>query len=153
MVQSSRTQSIVKGDDVVLTHQIVTPASLYAVPTMQEVMLEAGDTANAFYPLEDLTVTDLIGYPCTPVGSLPSSMVTVTIAGVIAPSGMTPARGSSTFQSGLGRTVRIEITRSGGSKETHYLIQEVDIFERGFPNSLIDTSGGVNPPQPCLHLT
>jgi hypothetical protein len=117
------------------------------------VELNTGDTAIAFYPLQDPTVTDLIGYHCAPVGAYPTSQVTVDIAGVIpAVTGVSPERGTKDLQSGLGRTVRIEITRVSTKKETYYLIDEVDIFERGFPSSLIDTSGGVNPPSPPLNL-
>lgn len=40
-----------------------------------------------------------------------------------------------------------------GEKETHYAIDEVDVFKRGFPSSLDDTSAGTLPAQPPLNLT
>lgn len=218
MVQSARVQEIVKGDDVVMTHQIMKSVAYNAELSRAPDPLQEGDTVNFFYPLEDTTMTDLIGYPGVPVGSYPADTFTVPIQGNIPAVGTTPARGTSTFQSGLGRTVRAEITRlkatvtgntdgstgvitnissmSGivlgmsvvgvgipplsiiiaigassitinnnttaegtgvslalGQKETQYSIDEVDVYERGFPNSLCDTSGGVNPPESPLNLT
>lgn len=218
-VQSSRIQQIIKGDDVTLLHQIIQSASLYANSTLVPVAMSAGDIAHVFYPLADLTITDLIGYLAVPQGTLPSSMIQVFVPGNIPINNPTPARGSQSFQAGLSQTVRVEITRlkasltgnitnlmpqitslsstaalaigmsvvgtnipvgaiiisidsgsqvtlstnatataSGvsltfGQKESHYLINEVDIFERGFASSLIDTSGGTNPPSPELNLT
>lgn len=153
-VQSARVQEIVKGDDVTMSHQIMKDVAFAAEQSRAPVELAAGDVATAFYQLQDPTMNDLIGYPCVPVGSFPTSNVTVDIPGVIAAIGNTPARGSQTFQSGLGKTVRIEIVRdTTNKKETYYLIDEVDVFERGFPSSLEDTSGGVTPPSPALNLT
>ena len=153
-VQSARVQEIVKGDDVTMQHQIMKDVAYAAEESRAPVEMQVGDTAKAFYPLQDSTMTDLVGYDCTPVGGLPSSQVTVAIPGVIAAvPNVSPERGTKTFQSGLGRTVRIEITRASTKKETYYLIDEVDIFERGFPSSLEDTSGGVNPPSAPLNLT
>lgn len=154
MVQSARVQEIVKGDDVILTHQIMQDIAYNAELSRAPVLVNSGDTVTCFYPLEDPTQTDLIGYPGSPIGSLPSSMVTVTIPGLIAATDTVPSRGTQSFQSGLGRTVRIEITRYiTNYRETYYSINEVDIFERGFPSSLTDTSGGINPPIPPLNLT
>lgn len=154
MVQSARVQEIVKGDDVTMTHQIMGAFAYNAELSRAPILVNSGDTVTCFYPLEDPTQTDLIGYPGSPVGSLPSSTVKVAIPGVIAANGTVPARGTQSFQSGLGQTVRIEIIRSiTNFKETYYSINEVDIFERGFPISLTDTSGGINPPPPPLNLT
>lgn len=154
MVQSARVQEIVKGDDVILTHQIMKDIAYNAELSRAPVTVDSGDVVTCFYPLEDPTQTDLIGYPGSPVGSLPSSIVNVTIPGVISATDTVPARGTQTFQSGLGRTVRIEIIRYiTNYRETYYLINEVDIYERGFPSSLTDTSGGINPPLSPLNLT
>lgn len=154
MVQSARVQEIVKGDDVILTHQIMGDIAYNAELSRAPVLINSGDIVNCFYPLEDPTQTDLIGYPGSPIGSLPSSIITVKIPGNIPANNTIPARGTQSFQSGLGRTVRIEIIRYiTNYRETHYSINEVDIFERGFPTSLSDTSGGINPPQPPINLT
>ena len=218
-VQSARVQQIVKGDSTVQTHQIMQDIAYNAELSRAPVLVNSGDVVNFFYPLEDPTQTDLIGYQGVPVGTYPTSTFTVATPGVIIdPTGATPNRGTSTFQSGLARTVRAEITRlitsptgnstigtnvitglssvngitlgasivgSGipaltlvtsigsntltmsanatatatgitltiGYKETQYSIDEVDIYERGFPNSLTDTTGGVFPPQEPLNLT
>lgn len=218
-VQSARSQEIIKGDDTTQTHQIMGDVAFSAEASRAPVTLATGDLVNFFYPLQDPSATDLIGYPGVPVGAFPTSTFTVPTAGkIIDPTGFNPIRGTSTFQSGPGRTVRAEIERrqaaptgdvltgtntilnvssmsgivlgqgiSGpgiplgsvitviaGStltissnatatgvaqplfifkKESHYLIDEVDISERGFPTSLTDTSGGVNPPAPPLNLT
>jgi len=62
----------------------------------------------------------------------------------------------------IGLTVTLTNVASGNasaetlnfySRESHYSIDEVDIFERGFPNSLNDTTGGQNPAPPPLNLT
>ena len=154
-VQSARVQGIVKADDVVLTHQIMHDVAYNAEQSRAPLMLNAADEVNFFYPSQDPTVTDLIGYPGVAVGGYPTSTFTVTIPGVIAPVGLTPARGTQTFQSGLGRTVRAEVIRTFATtplKTTEYLIDEVDIFERGYPNSLEDTTGGLNPAAPPLNL-
>ncbi len=154
MVQSARVQEIVKGDDVTMTHQIMKDVAYNAEQSRAPVMVNSGDVVTCFYPLQDPAQKDLIGYVGEPVGSLPTSIFTVDIPGIIEATDDVPERGTVSFQSGLGRTVRIEITRDvTDHKETYYLINEVDIFERGFPNSLTDTSGGVNPPQTPLNLT
>ena len=219
MVQSARVQSLVKGDDVTLTHQIMKSVAFNAEESRQPDPLDTGDVVKFYYPLQDPTQTDLIGYLGVPVGSLPESLFTVAIPGILVdPANLAPNRGNSTFKSGQGQTVRAEIfrllehptgnttlnskviasissttglspgkyvdgpgiptgtvitavgsgqitlsaaataTASGidltvSNKETQYLIQEVDIFERGFPTSLDDTSGGANPPAPKLNLT
>ena len=218
-VLASRSQIIIKGDDTIQTHQIMQDKAYNAELTRAPVELAEGDVVRFFYPLQDPTQTDLIGYIGEPVGSYPCSTFTVQTAGlIIDPTGLTPNRGTSTFQSGLGQTVRGEITRlvttvtgnltkdsntitgisdptdlvvgqsvtsskipdrtvieaingssivisqnatasttgaslAVGTKETQYLIDEVDVFERGFASSLIDTSGGINPPQNPLNLT
>lgn len=152
-VQSARVQEIVKGDDVVMTHQIMKDVAFNAEASRAPVTLNEGDTVNFFYPLESQCIKDLVGYPGTAVGEFPASIFTVPIAGTIVETPPAPNRGTVQFQSGLGRTVRAEITREAGTKETYYLIDEVDVFERGFPTSLTDTSGGLNPPAPPLNLT
>lgn len=218
-VQSARVQKIVKGDDSAQIHQIMEDVSFNAEASRAPVLVQSSDIATFFYPLEDLTQVDLTGYVGVAIGSYPTSMFRVPTPGeIIDPANLAPVRGTSSFQSGPGRTVRAEISRfqltatgnttinantvaslssttgltigakvvgagippntvviaivgstitlslnalataSGVSlsfytKESHYSIDEVDIFERGFPNSLMDTSGGVNPPQPPLNLT
>lgn len=219
-VLASRTQQIVCGDDTTQTHQIMQDIAYNAELTRAPVLVSSEDIATFFYPLNDPTQTDLIGYEGVPVGSYPTSTFTVFTAGlIIDPTGLNPNRGTSTFQIGLARTVRCEITRlkatptgdttlnsniitnlsttvgitigalitgigiafrtfitaigvgqitisqnatangigiefSIGIKETHYLIDEVDIYKQdGFPSSLIDTSGGVSPPELPLNLT
>lgn len=155
MVQSARIQQIVKGDDVSLKHQIMGDVAYNAEASREPVQVQIGETVKFFYPLADGSV-DLIGYSGVVVGSLPGSVFTVAIPGdipaVVGPSPV-PERGTKTWQSGSGRTVRAEITRSGGKIETHYLIDEVDIYERGFPSSLDDTSGGTLPVEAPLNLT
>jgi hypothetical protein len=218
-VQSARTQQIIKGDDTTQTHQIMQDVAYHAELSRTPVLVNTGDIVTFFYPLENPNQIDLIGYQGVPVGSYPTSTFTVATPGVIIdPTGATPNRGTSTFQSGLARTVRAEITRlntsltgnssmgspiitglpstsgaslgasvsgagippltvviaittntltlssnatetgngisfSIGTKETQYSIDEVDIYERGFPNSLTDTSGGLYQPQEPLNLT
>lgn len=217
-VQSARVQQVVKGDDVVLTHQLMKSVAYNAELSRTPDPLSSGDSVRFFYPLQDQSTQDLIGYPGVAVGSLPSSIFTVAIPGIIAPVSPNLQRGTSMFQSGAGQTVRAEIFRqkatptadlannsdtllnvsslsnvsigsivsgagiplgayvialpsgssiqlstkvtatatgeslSVGQKETQYMIEEVDVLERGFPSSLSDTSGGVNPPQPELNL-
>lgn len=213
-VQSARVQQIIKGDDVTLTHQIMKSVAYNAELSRAPVMVQSIDLVRFFYALQDQTTVDLIGYPGVVVGSYPASMFTVFIAGNL---GNPATRGNSFFQSGLGRTVRAEISRliltsagdttisdatianiadvtllkpgqsfvgagipdgttilsvgsdsvilsaeatatatgsafSAYQKESDYLIDEVDVFERGFPTSLCDTSGGVNPPPEPLNL-
>lgn len=225
MVQSARIQQVVKGDDVILAHQIMTSVAYAAEKSRAPVLVNEGDIANFFYPRQDGTV-DLIGYTGLPVGSYPTSQFTVPIPGVITPLTGSIVRGTSQMESGPGETVRAEILRlkvtatgitvtngtalltgfttvaglqigqlilgtdiptiaSSGAptliesidpigltvtmtqnatgnatesiqffeKETHYSIDEVDVFERGFPINLKDTSGGIAPPQPPLNLT
>jgi hypothetical protein len=134
MVQSARVQKFVVGDDVVLSHQIMEDKAYDAEKARAPVTVNSGDVVTCFYPLADPDAVDLIGYLGSPVGSLPSSEITVAIPGVIPAVPPVPQRGTSTFLVGLGTTVRIEIIRiSNGAKETHYLYNEVDILERGFP--------------------
>jgi hypothetical protein len=132
MVQSARVQQLVIGDDVTLRHQIMDAIAYNAEISRAPVVVNTGDITKCFYPLEDESI-DLIGYLATPVGSLPSSLLDVEIAGDIPAADPIPERGSKTFQIGLARTVRIEITRLNGEKETHYLYKELDVLERGFP--------------------
>src|SRR5580692_11803222 len=106
-VQSARVQEIVKGDDVILLHQVMQDIAYNAELTRAPVMLNSGDTIAFFYPLEDPTMTDLIGYQGSPVGSFPTSEFNVSIPGtIIDPLALAPNRGTSTFQSGPGQTVR-----------------------------------------------
>lgn len=180
--------------------------------------LSSGDVVDFFYPLQDSTKTDLVGYRGTPFGSFPTSTFTVAVpSNVPAVTGVSDQRGTTVLLSGEGQTVRAQITRlvayptgdttagsavianvssvsslalgqsvagigipagaiivditgdqvtisanatmtsvgvtlTVGRRETQYLIQEVDILERGFPTSLDDPSGGANPPQPTLNL-
>lgn len=222
MVQSARVQQIVKGDDTVQTHQIMESVAFNAELSREPVELVSTDRATVFYPLEDGT-EDVIGYPANPIGSYPTSMISVPTPGNIPAVGVAPSRGTQSFQSGLGRTVRVEVisqkatptgdttigsnvienissfaniqigqtlTAAGfpvnttiqsfdtvansitvnnnatatattvslsfGTKASYYLINEVDIFERGFPSDLCDTSAGVlsdEPSPPQLNLT
>lgn len=219
MVQSARVQEIVKGDDTTQTHQIMESVAFNAELSRAPVQVQALDIATFFYPMQDPTLQDLIGFVGVAVGSYPTSTFTVFTPGVIpAVLNGPPQRGTSVFQSGLGRTVRAEVSKfvaavtgnitiglntisnlsstvglyvgaqisgpdipagslitslSGssatfnnlatatvvgealriGSLETYYSIDEVDVYERGFPTSLSDTSGGTNPPAPNLDLT
>lgn len=150
MVQSARVQEIVKGDDVVLKHQIMKDVAFNAEQSRAPVPLMDGDSVLFFYP--QAVGEDLVGFAGNPITALPCDTFNVPVAGVIPAVGTTPQRGTSMFQAGLSRTVRALVTRSSGAKETYFLISEVDIFERGFPNSLTDTSGGVNPSNPVLNL-
>lgn len=136
MVQSARVQKVVIGDDVTLSHQIMEDTAFDAEVARSPVLLNTGDTVKCFYPLSSDFGADQIGYDADVVGALPSSKITVDIPGYIAPvvsPSPIPQRGTSTFKVQLGSTVRIEITRSGGAKETHYIYNEVDVVERGFP--------------------
>lgn len=220
MVQSARVQKLVKGDDGKLLHQIVDDVALLAEISRQPILVQTGDIVKFFYPLQDGS-NDEVGFLGVPVGAYPESKFNVDIPGVIPPlvMGALP-RGSASFQAGLARSVRAEITRKilattgdtanlsntlsnvasfvgveigqsiigvgipkdsiiadfdsvGGTilmtdkatatavgvslvlgeKETHYNIDEVDVFERGFPNSLDDTSAGSLPANPPLNLT
>jgi hypothetical protein len=140
-VQSARVNELVVGDDVVLTHQIMGDVAYNAELTRAPITLNSPDVVFFFYALA--SGVDLIGYQGSPVGSLPSSICTVSIPGTIAPSGDIPARGSSTFLPGPGPTVRAEIYRNYGlsnqARETYYLYDEVDVYPRGFPLSPLTT--------------
>lgn len=216
-VQSARVQQIVKGDDVVLRHQIMESVAYSAEIGRQPVDLISGDIVNFFYPLADLSMIDQVGYLGVPVGAYPESNFDVSIPGDIPEVDPVPERGTKVMQSGPGRTVRAEVDKlkltttgdttldgdsiinlasvtgikpgylvigagipvgaivisvgvssvviSANSTATavgvsltfyqrlsYYLIKEVDVFERGFPGSLTDTSGGVNPPPADLNL-
>jgi len=132
-VKSARTQLIIRGDDVTLKHQIMGDIAYDAELSRAPITLLTGDTVNFFYPLQDGTI-DLIGYPGVALTVLPCSEFSVDIAGDIpAVPTVSPERGTKTFQSGLGLTVRAEITRADLTKESYYLYQELDCLERGFP--------------------
>lgn len=143
-VQSARVQQLVKGDDVTLKHQLVKDAALDAEFTRSEVKLAETDKVTFFYQLDD--GNDLIGFEGVAAETYPTSRFNVSVPGVIAPTQdpVSPERGSKTFKSGQGLTVRAEIIRDFASeapkKETLYLYKEVDVQERGFldlPQSLI----------------
>lgn len=152
-VQGARVQIVVKGDDVTLRHQIVSKAALLAHEVLAPVTVDTGDITKVFYPYQD-GYSDQIGYLAAPVGPLPSSLLDVPVAGSIpAVIGVSPERGTKAWLSGPGLTARVEITRiATGKKETYYLIDELDVFERGFAATQDDTTGGVNPPEPPLIL-
>lgn len=216
-VQSARVQKVVKGDDVVLRHQIMESVAYNAELSRAPVELATGDLVNFFYPLQDDTLTDLIGYPGVVVTAYPNSLFDVSIPGDVPAATPIPERGTKVMQAGLGRTVRAEVdklkaTTTGDTtlddtsvvnvasvagikpgylvkgagipdntivvfvgvssvelsadasatavgvaltfyqRLSYYLIQEVDIYERGFPNSLNDTSGGSGQPPADLNL-
>jgi len=217
MVQSARVNQFVKGDDAVLTHQLMKSVAYNAELSRAPDVVSANDIVTFFYAMQDPSLTDLVGYTGVVVGSYPASLFTVQIPGEI-PAGPDIERGTKVLKSGNGQTVRAEIDRqvlattgdtavdspilanvaslvglkngqsvSGpgipagaiiisvgvttvvisinatatapgiglrfGTKETQYLIDEVDVFERGFPSSLTDTSGGVAPPYAPPNLT
>lgn len=131
-VQSARVQQIVKGDDVTLTHQIMESVAFNAEIGRAPVEVNALDTVKFFYPLQDGTMDD-IGYEGVAVSAYPASAFSVDIAGVIAATVDDPERGTKHFLSGKAQTIRAEITRQSGKLESHYLLMEVDIYERGFP--------------------
>lgn len=110
-VQSARIQQVVKGDDVVLLHQIMKDIAYNAEASRSPDALNAGDVVDFFYPLQDTTVTDLVGYRGTAVGSYPTSTFNVSVPGVIPAGVNTLQRGTSTWEAGAGRTVRAEIVR------------------------------------------
>lgn len=111
-VQSARVQQIIKGDDVTLTHQLMKSVAYNAELTRAPDPLATGDVVDFFYPLQDPTKTDLVGYRGVPVGSLPASLFTVAIpSNVPAVTGVSDQRGTGTFESGEGQTVRAQITR------------------------------------------
>jgi len=152
-VKSARVQKVVKGDTVTLRHQIMEDKAYDAELSRAPVLVDSGDVVKCFYALEDEAAQDLIGFLASPVGSLPSSEIDVLCLGDIPASGNDPERGTNTWKAGLGQTVRVEITRYlTGYVETHYLFQELDVFERGFPASESDTTGGASPPAPTLNL-
>src|ERR1700685_3137334 len=102
MVQSARSQQIVKGDDVILEHQLMGQIAYDAELGRAPINANTGDVVKFFYQLEDPTVTDLVGFVATPVGSYPTSKFTVAVPGnIVGP----PQRGTTTFLSGLGQTV------------------------------------------------
>ena len=130
-VKSARVQSIIKGDDVTLKHQLVKKTTLDVEFTNAKVELAVTDKVTFFYELED--GVDLIGFDGTNAEAYPTSRFNSVIAGEISGD---PVRGSSTFKEGLGLTVRAEVIRDFATtpkKETYYLMEEVDVIERGFP--------------------
>lgn len=131
-VKSARVQEIIKGDDVTLKHQVMKNVAYNAEMSREPVLVEADDIIKFFYALQDKTI-DEIGFTGVAIGSYPTSEFNVIIPGLIPAAELVPDRGTSQFLSGEGLTVRAEITRDGGVKETHYLLAEVDIYERGFP--------------------
>lgn len=137
-VKSARVQKVVKGDDVVFRHQIMEDKAYNAEKVRAPVEVLSGDVVKVFYPIAD--GEDQIGYLASPVGPLPSSLIDVSIDGVIDPVDDVPQRGTISFQSGEARTVRVEIVRDlDGKKESHYLYEEVDVLERGFPDEPVDS--------------
>jgi len=136
-VQSARVQSIIKGDDVVLKHQIMKDVAYDAELSRAPVLVTSVDTVKFFYPLQDGSI-DLIGYAGVVIGSYPASEFNVNIAGDIpAVPNTSPEMGTKTFLSGQALTVRAEITRQSGKKESYYLYEEIDIMERDFPSKPI----------------
>lgn len=121
MVSSARVQQLVKGDDAVLSHQIVGPATLDAVKTVDSIELDTGDVARAVY--EDAAGTTPISQVAGPEGDLPTSRISVALNQVQ----------TALLKAGLGLTVRVEITRQNGKKESYYLFNEVDVLDRAFP--------------------
>jgi hypothetical protein len=124
MVRSARVQSVVKGDDAHLAHQILGEQALDAEVARAPVTIDTGDSAVCVYEAED-PADGVITVQATPVNPLPTSRLTVD---------MDPTQ-TVKLKSGEGRTVRVEIIRASGKKETHYLLEELDVFERGFPQA------------------
>src|SRR4029077_7779351 len=97
------------------------------VEGLAEVALLNGDSAVAYYAPQQ---------PDDPSEPLLPDVASTPVAG---PSAATaqfsiPKASSVNMLPGLGQTVRIEITRAGGSKETYYLFDEYDLLDRGFPS-------------------
>lgn len=119
-VKSARVQKIIKGDDVILTHQILQDIAYNAEQAKTPVTIEDDDVVKFFYEYQDADSSDLIGN----LGVKQSgSIFTVEI----------PSSKTLLFKSGEGQTVRAEITKENGDRHSYYLYQEVDIYERGFP--------------------
>lgn len=122
MIQSARIQSVMVGDDATLTHQLVTRAVVGNSIGLQPVLIAAGDSVKCFYCSAD--GSSELQASATP-GSLPSSSLTVTLT----------ALQSAGLKPGLGQTVRVEITRASGKKESLYLYNEYDVVARGLPSA------------------
>lgn len=81
-----------------------------------------------------------VGMSVVGPGVQPRSIIAAISGSTITLNQVTTAEGSA-------------VSLAFGVRETHYLIQEVDIFQRGFPSSLDDTTGGRNPPPAPINLT
>lgn len=142
MVKSARVQEGVQGDDIEFIHQIVANKALLAELTKAPVTVDSGDVVRCFYPAADVTREEVGPFLGSPQGSLPSSIISVSIP-KLSP-GPEPLNDSRQIRAGQGQTVRVEITRVlDGSLETYYLHREFDMVERGFPEE----------PAPELNLT
>lgn len=126
-VQAARVQQLIQGDDVVLRHTLVTPAAVGNNETLALVTIGMGDVVNAKYQTTQPTDESLPAIP-------PVSALGVAVSGQPSTFDFTiPAVDSAKLLVGKGQTVRIEITRSGGDLESHYLYDEMDVLARGFP--------------------
>jgi len=125
-VRSARVQEIVRGDDALLEHQVVANVALDAELTKAPVQINSGDSVVCFYAAQQTEgqpqVPDIVA-SALPFDTVPTSRIKVTL---------TQAQ-TALLQIGPAQTVRVQITRSNGLKETHYLFEEVDVIDRGFP--------------------
>lgn len=127
-VQSARVQQAVVGDDLVFTHTIIKPAVIGNNEGPALVSVVNSDVVKAIYEAKQ---SDNPADPVVPpvestgviVGSYPGSTFTFPVL----------AAASATMKPGQDLTVRIEVTHSGGAKESFYLFKEYDLLARGFP--------------------
>jgi hypothetical protein len=129
MVRSARVQAVVKGDDALLEHQVVGDVALEAEQTKAPVLIDTGDGVICFYESEQVEgqpEVAPVNANAIPVGPLPTSRIQVALS----------QAQTALLRSGLSQTVRVELTRASGKKETHYLFEELDVIERGFPQAV-----------------
>ena len=125
-VRSARVQEVVRGDDALLEHQVVGDVALDAELTKAPVQINSGDSVSCVYAAQQTDgqprVADITA-PALPLGTVPTSRIQVPL---------TQAQ-TALLQIGPAQTVRVEVTRATGQKETHYLFEELDVLDRGFP--------------------
>jgi hypothetical protein len=125
-VQSARVQAIIRGDDALLQHQVIDQVALDAVLTEAPVLINSGDSVICFYAAQQTDgqpqISD-VSASAIPLEIVPTSRIEVVL---------TQAQ-TAILQIGSAQTVRVEVTRANGLKETHYLYEELDVIDRGFP--------------------
>jgi hypothetical protein len=125
-VQSARVQEVVRGDDALLFHQVISTIALDAMVTDAPVQMNSGDSAVCWYAAQQTDGQPLVAdvnAPALPNGAVPTSRIQVQLS----------QAQTAVLNIGPAQTVRVEIIRSNGLKETHYLYQELDVIDRGFP--------------------